>query len=92
MDKEIKENEKRERKKKKKGEKTRKEREEESHRERGRKERETKNRDFPNIPTVKSRRSKSKSQSTHRGLHVGTNILEFHQIPRGMEFFYLKYF
>ena len=38
------------------------------------------------------RRSKRKSSSTHRELHVGTKILEFRQTPRGREFSYLSYF
>ena len=38
---------------------------------------------FPDVPTVRARRSKKKSCSTHRELHVGTKILEFRQTPRG---------
>ena len=36
--------------------------------------------------------SKRQSRSTHRELHVGTKILEFHQPPQGRKFFYLGYF
>ena len=42
--------------------------------------------------TISFRRSKRQSRSTHRELCVGTKILEFHQTPRGREFFYLSYF
>ena len=48
--------------------------------------------DFPNIPTVKARRSKKKIRSTHCELRVGIKILEFRQTPRGRKFFYLDYF
>ena len=44
-------------------------------------ERNKKKGDFPGISTVESRRSESKSRSTHRGLRVGTKILEFRQTP-----------
>ena len=37
-------------------------------------------------------RSKRQSQSMHRELHMGIKILEFHQTPRGKEFFDLGYF
>ena len=38
------------------------------------------------------RLSKWQSRSTHRELHVGTKILEFHQTPQGRKFFYMGYF
>ena len=44
------------------------------------------------IWTVGLKRSKRKSRSTHRELHVGTKILEFCQTPRDREFSYLGYF
>ena len=60
-------------------EREREESDRERERERERGERNKKKRDFPGIPIVESRRFESKSRSTHRGLHVGTKILEFRQ-------------
>ena len=48
--------------------------------------------DFLGIPTIESRQFESKSRSTHRGLRLGTKILEFRQTPRGKKFSYLDYF
>ena len=48
--------------------------------------------DFLGTPTVESQWPESKSRSTHRGLCVGTKILEFRQTPRDREFSYLDYF
>ena len=48
--------------------------------------------DFPDIPTIESRRFESKSRSTYRRLHVGTKILKFRKTPRGKEFSHLDYF
>ena len=42
--------------------------------------------------TVGFRQNKRQSQSTHRGLRVGTKILKFRQTPRGREFSYFDYF
>ena len=70
-----------EKEKKREGRANKREREEpdrEGEREKG--EREKKG-DFPGILIVESRRFESKSRSTHRGLHVGTKILEFRQTP-----------
>ena len=68
------------RKKRKKGEQTREREKNQIEREREKGEREKKG-DFPGISIVESRRFESKSRSTHRGLHVGTKILEFRQTP-----------
>ena len=64
-----------------KGRKIRKEKGEQIGGERGESERRERNKkvDLLDISTVESRWSKSKSQSTHRGLRVGTKILEFRQ-------------
>ena len=69
--------------KKRKGKKERRESKQEREREEPdrEREREKKKGDFPGIPIVDSRRFESKSRSTHRGLHVGTKILEFCQTP-----------
>ena len=61
----------------KRGSKQEREKESDRERERERKGERNKKGDFPGIPKVKSRRFESKSRSTHRGLRVGTNILEF---------------
>ena len=55
-------------------------------------ERERENEDLPSFSKVKNRRSEKKSRSTHRGLRMGTKILDFCQTPRGRELFYLNYF